>query len=82
VHWQKSSKYEFFTHFFYIKFSGSQTFFEKLLAPFSRKISTFLYFGSIITYYCGVKLNVVKISAQLLKSPVFIVTAHFYDAIS
>jgi hypothetical protein len=27
---------------FFIKFSGSQTFFEKLLAPFSLKISTFV----------------------------------------
>jgi hypothetical protein len=31
----------FLTHFF-IKFSGSQTFFEKLLPPFSPKISTFV----------------------------------------
>jgi hypothetical protein len=44
----------FFIHFF-IKFSGSQTFLEKPLAPFSRKISTFVYgtIGSIVAY-CGV----------------------------
>jgi hypothetical protein len=32
----------FFNHFL-IKFSGSQTFFDKLLASFSQKISTFMY---------------------------------------
>jgi hypothetical protein len=58
----KKVYYDFFPQFF-IKFSGSQTFF---LAPFSRKISTFVLYciiGSIVTF-CGV-----KISAQLSKSP-------------
>jgi hypothetical protein len=47
----------------------SKFFFEKVIALFSRKISTFVYgiIGSIDTF-CGV-LSLVKISAQLLKSP-------------
>jgi hypothetical protein len=48
---------------FSIKFSGSQTFLEKLLAPFSPKI-----IGSIASY--GGVLPLVKISAQLSKPPV------------
>jgi hypothetical protein len=55
-----------FLIYFFIKFSGSQTFFEKRLDRFSRKISTFAIIGSIVTY-CGV-LPLVKISAQLSKS--------------
>jgi hypothetical protein len=39
----------FLTHF-YIKFSGPQTFFEKFVAPFFRKISTFIQGVSAKTF--------------------------------
>jgi hypothetical protein len=55
--------------FFNPFFRKIPSFFEKLFAPFSRKISTFVYgiIGAIVTY-CGV-LPLVKIFVQLSKSP-------------
>jgi hypothetical protein len=57
-------------HNFFIKFNDSLN----LLAPFSRKIFTFISasIGSIVTY-CWV-LPLVKISAQLSKSPCICIT--------